>query len=55
MDDKVMMIAIKNTSKDGIKTKLVWRQKGKETKGEIGNSPLSNWDRKKEISNCRTK
>jgi hypothetical protein len=30
MDDKVMVIAIKNTSKDGIKTKLVRRQKSKE-------------------------
>jgi hypothetical protein len=43
MDDKVMVIANKNTVKDGIKTKLVRRQKGKEIKGEIGNSQLSNW------------
>jgi hypothetical protein len=44
MDDKVMVIAIRNTSKNGIKTTLVRRQKGKEIKGEIGNSPLLNWD-----------
>jgi hypothetical protein len=42
MDDKGMVIANKNTSKDGIRTKLVRRQKGKEIKGEIGNSQLSN-------------
>jgi hypothetical protein len=34
MDDKVMVIAIRNTSKDGIKTTLVRRQKGKEIKGK---------------------
>jgi hypothetical protein len=42
MDDKGMVIANKNTSKDGIRTKPVRRQKGKEIKGEIGNSQLSN-------------
>jgi hypothetical protein len=39
-----MVIANRNTSKDGTRTKLVRRQKrGKGTKGEIGNSPLSKW------------
>jgi hypothetical protein len=47
MDDKVMVIAIRNTSKDGINTTLVRRQKGKEIKGEIGNSPFSNWVERK--------
>jgi hypothetical protein len=42
MDDKVMVIANKDTSKYGIKTKLVIQQGVKNVKGEIGNSPLSN-------------
>jgi hypothetical protein len=33
MDNKVMVTANKNTSKDGIKTKLVRRQRGKRNQG----------------------
>jgi hypothetical protein len=33
MDAKVMVIAIKNTSKDGIKAKLVRWQKGQRNQG----------------------
>jgi hypothetical protein len=33
MDDKVMVIAKKNTAKDGIKTKLVRQQGGKRNQG----------------------
>jgi hypothetical protein len=33
MDDKVMVIANKNTSKDEIKTKLVRQQRGKRNHG----------------------
>jgi hypothetical protein len=33
MDDKVLVIANKNTSKDGIKSKLVRRQRGKRNHG----------------------
>jgi hypothetical protein len=43
MDDKVMVIANKNTPRYGINTKLVRRQGVKKIKGEIGNSQLLNW------------
>jgi hypothetical protein len=42
MDGKVMVTTNKDTTKDGIKTKLVRRQGVKKIKGEIGNSQLSN-------------
>jgi hypothetical protein len=42
MDDKVMVIANKNTSKDGIKTKLARRQRRETIKCEIGKAPLLN-------------
>jgi hypothetical protein len=42
MDDKVRVIANKNTTKHGIRTKLVGDKKWNELKGEIGNSQLSN-------------
>jgi hypothetical protein len=38
MDDKVRVMANKNTARDGINTKLVRQQEVKEIKGEIGNS-----------------
>ena len=47
MDDKVRVIANKNTSRDGINTKLVRRQEVKKIKGEIGNSQLSCWVQRK--------
>jgi hypothetical protein len=48
MDDKVMVIANKNTSTDGIKTKIVRRQEVKRNQErEIGNSQLSNWVERK--------
>jgi hypothetical protein len=39
---KVMGIETKNTSKDGIRTKLVRWQRRKTIKDEIGEAPLSN-------------
>jgi hypothetical protein len=36
MDDKVMMIANKDTSKDGIKTRLVRQQEVKRNQGRDG-------------------
>jgi hypothetical protein len=42
MDDKVRVIANKNTARDGNNTKLVRRQEVKRNR-EIGNSQLSNW------------
>jgi hypothetical protein len=47
---KVMGIETKNTSKDGIRTKLVRWQRRKTIKDEIGEAPLSNWDGKEEAS-----
>jgi hypothetical protein len=35
MDDKVRMIAIKNTTRDGINTKLVGRQELKRNQGRV--------------------
>jgi hypothetical protein len=42
IDDKGMVIANKNTSKYGIRTKPVRRQGVKRNQGEIGNSQVSN-------------
>ena len=51
---KVMVIANKNTSKDGIKKKkLARRQRRGTIKGEIGKARLSNWDGKEEASKDR--
>jgi hypothetical protein len=36
MDDKVRVIANKNTAWDGINTKLVWRQEVKRNQGRDG-------------------
>jgi hypothetical protein len=42
-----MMITNENTSWDVIRTKPVRRPEGKEIKGEVGNSQLSNWVERK--------
>ena len=47
MDDKVRVIANKNTSRDGINIKLVRRQEVKKIKGEVGTSQHSNWVERK--------
>jgi hypothetical protein len=42
MDGKVMVIANKNTTEDGIRQDLYGDKEGKEIKGEIDNSRVSN-------------